>query len=108
MFSIHGGTQIIHFNRCFHYKVYKPSIFGETSIFWANHWGTSTTRNPEIPPFVSCQGAGASMEVVTCIFPLLSWIENSAATSWVRYSLVGGCWWFQPTPLKNDGVRQLG
>jgi len=25
----------------------------------------------------------------------------------VEYSTIAG-WWFQPTPLKNDGVRQLG
>jgi hypothetical protein len=35
------------------------------------------------------------------------WNQQSEIRFYVDLEWITG-WWFQPTPLKNDGVRQLG
>ena len=35
-------------------------------------------------------------------------IWNNGIIDGIMDGYMGSAWWFQPTPLKNDGVRQLG
>ena len=58
-----------------------------------------------------CAGPAFCPELILCqpvrLFPPGGCLKVSSSLPSAGWSWLAG-WWFQPTPLKNDGVRQLG
>jgi preprotein translocase subunit Sec63 len=52
------------------------------------------------------QRVGYHAKPVITTVPLIVVIYGYMMGLYYRYNITG--WWLSPTPLKNDGVRQLG
>ena len=69
----------------------------------SREWGKWSMKIIPFPHSLPSTGKGFFLTIVVD-----SALANLKYWSWVEHIVCNTGWWLSPTPLKNDGVRQLG